>query len=125
MSKILAKNVVTLINEKLVVNVTSCNLSINVVLTDTRTKSGRQVTGEYADWEISLTANYGVGMQSPSVTKGMVVPVEYRIGSMASYVGNARVSSYTANMPEQGEASYSMTLKGVSKLTKKVSATEV
>lgn len=126
MSKLLAKYVQVKCNEKLLAGLTDCTLNCTLQVLTSQTKSDATPidTPSYVAWEISVSGVLGREEEGKAdaadlksaIVAGTTVPVEYIIGTLATFKGDALVSSIDIDMPDNADITYSATLRGVSEL---------
>lgn len=127
--KQLAKNVKVTANGKPLAGLTDCSLNLTTSFASSQTKEDPTPVDEplRVDWEISVTGDFGregdasvdAADLKAAIKEGTKMPVVFEIGTLASYQGNALLSSYSESAPTDGKITYQVSFKGVSKLTKK------
>lgn len=107
---------------------TDCNLSLTLELASSQTKNDKSPVDEpiRVTWEVSIsgvtgrenTGDMTIEDFKAAAKAGTKLAVEYIIGELAKYVGEAMVSSYNESAPVGDKITYSVTLRGTSVLTK-------
>lgn len=128
MSKLLSRHVTATVDGSFPAGLTDCNLSLTLELASSQTKKDKSPVDEpiRVTWEVTLSGVTGrenagdvsIGSFKTAAKAGAKLAVEYFIGSLAKYVGKAMVSSYNESAPVGDKITYSVTLRGVSALTK-------
>lgn len=128
MSKLLSRHVTATVDGRYPAGLTDCNLSLTLELASSQTKKDKSPVDEpiRVTWEVTLSGVTGrenagdvsIGSFKTAAKAGAKLAVEYIIGSLAKYVGEAMVSSYNESAPVGDKITYSVTLRGVSALTK-------
>lgn len=127
MSKLLAKYVQVKCNKKLLAGLTDCTLNCTLQVLTSQSKSDKTPidTPSYVAWEISVSGVLGreeegkanAAELKSAIVAGTTVPVEYIIGTLATFKGDTLVSSIDIDMPDNADITYSATLRGVSELS--------
>lgn len=135
MSKLLAKYVQVKCNKKLLAGLTDCTLNCTLQVLTSQTKNDKTPidTPSYVAWEISVSGVLGreeegkanAAELKSAIVAGTTVPVEYIIGTLATFKGDALVSSINIDMPDNADITYSATLRSVSELSEPVEPTNV
>ena len=128
MSKQLAKNVKVLIGSAPISGLTECSLSLTTVFATSETKEDSTPVDEplRVDWELSISGEFGhegdgstrAGDLKTSLKQGETVPIAFVIGTLAKYSGQALITSYSENAAVEGRITFSISFKGIGKLTK-------
>lgn len=128
MSKLLSRHVTAMVGGSYPAGLTDCNLSLTLELASSQTKDDKSPVDEpiRVTWEVSIsgvtgrenTGDMTIEDFKAAAKAGTKLAVEYIIGKLAKYGGEAMVSSYNESAPVGDKITYSVTLRGTSALTK-------
>ena len=132
MSKVLARTVTALVGGSYPAGLTDCNLSLNLVMASSQTKDDKapvdepiRVTGEVSLSGVTgreTTGDMTIEDFKAAAKVGTKFTVEYIIGTLANYGGEAMISSYNESAPVEDKITYSVTLRSTSAITKGAAA---
>lgn len=132
MSKVLARTVTALVGGSYPAGLTDCNLSLNLEMASSQTKDDKspvdepiRVTGEVSLSGVTgreSTGDMTIEDFKAAAKVGTKLAVEYIIGTLAKYGGEAMISSYNESAPADDKITYSVTLRSTSAITKGAAA---
>ncbi len=135
MSKVLARTVTAMVGGSYPAGLTDCGLNLTLETASSQTKDDKSPVDEpiRVTWEVSLsgvtgrenTGDMTIEDFKAAAKAGTKLAVEYIIGTLAKYSGEAMVSAYNENAPVGDKITYSVTLRGTSALTKGAAAVAV
>ena len=127
--KVTAKNVTITVGGKKIAGATDASLSLTTAFATSQTKEdeGEVAVPERVDWTLDSSSIMGEvdGVEARLATfrdaakGGTHLSVEFKIGTLATYMGDVMVTSYSETAPTEGRPTYQASMKGISLLLKK------